>query len=662
MIQYAPLIGDHRMNGARSFPFVGVALVLTACSAMTEQKTQGAAGTIAADCVAQPTTACVAAHAFALARTLPEDDRLRARFERAERTLAPQNLGVALDFVLADEDGTHSWKDPDGTYAVWDGPRVDKRIWSWIDSGQLDAAILLARSYDRELSRAAALVEAAHGALSQARRELAAALLDEAEVALIRADVTLNLGPSFADAIERAATAWIELDRVERARRLLSLPGSPVAEKLRLVLGSRWAGWWAPKPFVDRVLGLANSYPAHARALIALAWDYAGIADNAEAWLGLARAETAHDRPDRAAEAIRRALSAKADQPADNAIATAATLVEMGRHDEAAALLSPWREWLAPRTVLRPDNRNAGRTRETLVEKLVPVFAALGQDDAMREAILTIGEPGMRVWLLDKGSKEHFRLGHAARAIELESEAIRIAAEFDLASQYGYLDGLAQARAARGDIAGALDLISRIAPDPRRLDRLASIARVAQNNGHTNALLVETLAAEARARTDLSRMVETAESARRGRLDALGRKIVDDAWALLGSSALTDEKDARAFGELLVLEWEMRHGSFGPHWDDLAHASAPFRRRALAAVRQGLLLYGRGPGGALPVLAEFDDEPVMRSLDLAEIAVQIGQKAATPAATRPAAPVRQVFSDRTDGSLRRVIRHFREEG
>ncbi len=611
------------MNGARSLRLIGGTMALAVAWPVFAEAQADDAMAIAARCVAQPTAACVAAHAFALARTLPEDDSLRARFEFAERTLGLQDIGVALDFVLAQDDGTRVWEEPN-RITILTGGSAAERLRSWIDIGALDRAILLARSYDREVLRATALIECAHGSISSGREEQAIALLDEAEALLQIASLHPYIDLDVLATIDRAATAWAGLGRFDRVRRLLSLRESPLREVTRFAARHR------RETFVHTALRLARDHPAHGQTLLALAWEHAVAADTAEGWLAVAEAESDRRHPHRAMRAIGRALATKRGDPLENAAKAAALLAKLGRRDQAAKLVAPWREWLATK-----DNRRA----EALVRALVPAFVALHRDDSLREVIKTRGNLRSLMW----ASGALISLGRTELAAETEAQAVAVAAA--QAGGQEELEEIAKRRAGRGDVAGALDVIAHMtqgsrlraliqmitsAPDPRYGEALAAAA--------------ELEADRARATGNWMGLVTAAIAAHRANLRELTRTLVDEAWAMYRTARIVaDLAHASSFGTLALVEWDLNGGSFGSRQNEIVQAPEAFKASVLRIARGRSLRRGRWPAELLTILAIVgDDDAARRALDLAEIAVEIEQSAGGAAhAVRPSAPDRQ---------------------
>ncbi|MGE5548253.1 MAG: hypothetical protein ACM33T_15210 [Solirubrobacterales bacterium] len=463
-----------------------------------------AAGAPGLDCGALPIKPCVAARAFAVAETLPEDDPVRERVRVAEDVLAPADLDLALGFLTDDN------PDP----AAWD--RVQ-----WLARARLfDRAVAEAERAEDPIERAGGLIVVAEALTAAQDRTRAALLLDKAGQDLAKG--TDDFTTPWLRLV--AARAWARIGRIDRA--LLGLSEGRTDT-------------------IRTLAELAREHPDAAAELRRHALAQARKADSGDGWLVLLK--DAGERGDKAdAAQAGRSVLASSREPRI-LVAAAAVLAKAGLTEQAAEAIGPWRTWV---------QGQSGAERSNLVNAIVPVLATLGRDDEARAATDTITEHFSHSNALTRAAVQYFSLGRADMVARFEQAALAVAEATPAANdkqrweRAAGFQNLALARARRGDVDGALAVAGRVSDPVRVLEIIAFIVHAAREEGRGEATLpaIERLDAAARQGEDPTGLLKAAEGYMGVDRAATARGAVDKAIEVM-----TRRPSAADGGDVMLL-------------------------------------------------------------------------------------------------------------
>ena len=402
-------------------------------------------GAVAApvDCGAAPTAKCLATAIFSLAKTLPANDEFRRHVGFAERELAPGDLKTALEYV------------------VWDGP--DSPSWDGVDwiarAGRFDRAIELTKQLKSPVARLGGLLAIGSRLLDKNNVARAKKIVDEVERELPSVPVADN-DQEAASLSRDAGEIRARLGQLERAAQLIS--------------GDREA--------VSTFLAIANKYPV-AVSLREQAWRAADKAKELRNWTQLVQDSITRGDKAEIAHTARRA--GKAIEAATNAsdpvwaIPLALVFVTAGTPDAAAELMKPWPQWV---------NGQNGVNQSNNVNALIPVLAGLGREDDVRKATSAVSDVYRRSQCLSVAAKEYFRLGRHDVGAKFDAEALDFATSPGGQTQRTDSDyalhNLALARAARGDVQGALVAVAKLSNAKKVREVTSYVVRTAIDRGH----------------------------------------------------------------------------------------------------------------------------------------------------------------------------------
>jgi tetratricopeptide (TPR) repeat protein len=418
-----------------------------------------------ADCGTTPDVKCLAATVFALATTLPASNSIRQQVAFAEQELAPGDIVTALEYIVTD------YPDP----PPWDS--ID-----WLaKAGRLDVAIKQARQLKSPAERVGALLAVAASLADRKDATRAQKVVEEAEHQLpsVPAD-ELKYVQYFGS--ERGEL-WLRLGQTERALRSFTS--------------------------TEELLRFADKYPGAAAKLRAQAWHKAERDNKWSDWKYLA--EDAVKRGDQAdaARAGERASNLGSGGEADAAIALARALAMAGLPDLASKLIKPWPQWL----------NGSDATHPWTVGSLMPVLAALGQDQDVLSAARAVSSIVERSRYLGAAGDEYVRLGRIDAAERLDAEALALvsvppADDPKLQSDRdAVLNNLALARAGRGDIQGAFVVVAKLRDEAKVRQVMSYVVLRAIDSDHTPVVgpAIEALQEMAIAAQDAGLLLQAAE-------------------------------------------------------------------------------------------------------------------------------------------------------
>jgi hypothetical protein len=459
------------------------------------------------DCGPAPTVKCLSVAIFSLARTLPDDSRLRESVGFAQLELAPGNIKTALEYLVTDKPDPSPWEDIE-----------------WIaKAGRFDRAIERATDQDLPVERLGGLLAVAASMLDNNDRTGATRIADivERELPAMAADER----GSYAGVLSRmAAEIRVRLGQTERAVRLLGQSGDESLEAL---------------------LSLAGKYPA-ATGLREQAWREAERIDELRAWwLLLEDAKSRGDKADlwRAAQHASGRMDAEiGDGEVDSAMSVARLLMEVGWPDLPARLTRQWTRWVQGKEATR---------QSSIVNGLMPLLVGLALDQEVRRAADAVSSLADRSECLSRAAEEYFRIGRNEVARTFDAEALRVALSSPTGdpelqrAHDGALHNLALARAGQGDIQGALDVAARLGDERRVRSVTSSIVRRAIDNGHGPGAgpAIQAMERQAGAAQDASLLLQAVndwhelgeeENARRSLVQAL--KMAENRQAALAGS------------------------------------------------------------------------------------------------------------------------------
>ena len=427
------------------------------------------------DCGPTPTVKCLAAAMFSLAKTLPEDGYFRKHVEFAEQELAPGDIKVALEYEIADAPDAPPWEDID-----------------WIaKAGRFDRAIQLAKQRAQPATRLGGLLAVASYLLDRKDTTRASKIVDEVERDLRSLQDDTD---DYASLIpQEVGKLRARLGQIERSARLLS--GSGEAS-------------------VDVLLDVAKNYPP-AVSLREQAWREAEKVNKPYVWQLLV--EDAIDRGDQAdltgvgQKAVAGLAGVLDAGHAELVIPLARKLQMAGLSELAAKLIAPWPQWI--------NGKDAMKQRNVLV-LLIPVLAALGRDKDVEAATHAVSSVSDRSECLSKAAEEYFRLGRSDIATRFDIEAMRAAessptGEPKLQLRHNAaLNNLALARAGRGDIQGALFVVSDLRDETKIREATSYVVRRAIDGGQGPVAgpAIQALAEQARAIQDVGLLLQAANA------------------------------------------------------------------------------------------------------------------------------------------------------
>lgn len=508
------------------------------------------------DCGPKPSLMCIAPYLFALAKSPTADDFTRQSASFAESQLAPGNIAVAVEYIVADN------PDP----SPWEHSHYLAR------AGLFDRAIEEAKRAELPEARIGGMLAVAWQLAEAKAFDRAAKILDETEPQLASvADSDYSHGAY-------AAEIWAKIGRIDRAVDLLS------DDQARSIIA---------------LLDIAAKYPANAVALRQQAWAQAERANDRIIWQIIAEDAAKRSDADTTSRAAKRALAFPSDF-LSSTIRIAQALLTVRLRDQASGAIDAW--WLSAKA-------KQGVELRQLIHAIVPLLAQLGRDDEIEPGANLIREHFARSTAYSLAADEFFRLGRWYLAAKFEAKAIEVAGSApydDKKSQWerdAAFNNLALRRSRRGDVRGALEMASQVGDGIKMREVISYVVRAALDGGYGVATVpaIDRLAALARANGNANLLTEVAAATNR-----LGQK--DKARDLLAEALALGRRNADSKPGLFAaaeLMWQI-DGNLEPALDMVGVAGTETERSG-AFKEFARLVAPTSPDAALKIAGRISD-------------------------------------------------------
>src|SRR5262249_48252442 len=354
---------------------------------------------------------------------------------------------------------------------------------------------------------------------------------------------------------------------------------------------------------VVALLDIAAKYPADAPALRRQAWMQAERTNSPTVWYLIAEDAAKRGDAETTSRAAQQALATNSGNETlavHRRIRVITALLQVNLRDQAAKAIDPWLDWAA-------DKRGADLSN--LLYVVAPILVDLGRESEIVPAANQIAGYFARSQAISKVAELLFRAGRRTEAERVDAMAVAVAQSTryddkrDQRDHDAAFHNLALARSHRGDIRGALEMVSDIGDGVKMREVTSYVVRAALDGGYGAAAVpaIDRLAALARASGSARALIEAASASNR-----IGQK--DKARDLLAEGLALDRRGAKPRSDLSAVA--------EPAWKidgdpdaalALAETSASEPRRASAIERLIGLIAPSSPAAALKMAGRLSD-------------------------------------------------------